>query len=150
MLKGRNTILRMFRDEEDCRKLLEAYNNLAQRAETDHTEMKHPQTLLKRFHENGLWSDENGSLLITDESDTIYTGRLTYAWKLSDTASFGQSLLVESGDSNTFTESVTDLRARLIGGLALVASYTVRRNSDVLPGTEKTDTRTAISLEYAF
>lgn len=86
----------------------------------------------------------------TDESDTIYTGRLTYAWKLSDTASFGQSLLVESGDSNTFTESVTDLRARLVGGLALVASYTVRRNSDVLPGTEKTDTRTAISLEYAF
>ena len=86
----------------------------------------------------------------TDESDTIYTGRLTYAWQISETASFGQSLLVESGSSNTFTESVTDLRARLIGGLALVASYTVRRNSDVLPGTEKTDTRTAISLEYAF
>lgn len=86
----------------------------------------------------------------TDESDTIYTGRLTYTWTLSETASFGQSVLVESGGSNTFAESVTDLRARLVGGLALVASYTVRRNSDVLPGTEKTDTRTAISLEYAF
>jgi RimJ/RimL family protein N-acetyltransferase len=71
MLKGKKTILRMFRDEEDCHKLLEAYNNIAQRAETDHTEMKHPQTLLKRFHENGLWGDESGSLLITDESDTI-------------------------------------------------------------------------------
>lgn len=86
----------------------------------------------------------------TDESDTIYTGRLTYTWTLSETASFGQSVLVESGSGNTFTESVTDLRARLVGGLALVASYTVRQNSDVLPGTEKTDTRTAISLEYAF
>ena len=86
----------------------------------------------------------------TDESDTIYTGRLTYTWQLSETASFGQAVLVESGSSNTFTESVTDIRARIIGGLALVASYTVRRNSDVLPGTEKTDTRTAISLEYAF
>jgi len=31
-----------------------------------------------------------------------------------------------------------------------VASYTIRRNSDVLPGTEETDTRTAVSLEYAF
>jgi putative salt-induced outer membrane protein len=86
----------------------------------------------------------------TDESDTIYTGRLTYAWTISETASFGQSLLVETGSSNTFTESVTDLRARIVGGVALVVSYTVRRNSDVLPGTEKTDTRTAISLEYAF
>ena len=86
----------------------------------------------------------------TDESDTIYTGRLTYSWIFSETASFGQAVLVESGSSNTFTESVTDIRARLVGGLALVASYTVRRNSDVLPGTEKTDTRTAISLEYAF
>jgi len=86
----------------------------------------------------------------TDETDTIYTGRLTYAWKISETAGFGQSLLVESGSSNTFTESVTDLRAQLVGSLALVASYTIRRNSDVLPGTEKTDTRTALSLEYAF
>ena len=86
----------------------------------------------------------------TDESDTIYTGRLTYVWNISETASFGQSLLVEAGSSNTFTESVTDLRAQLVGSLALVASYTVRRNSDVLPGTEKTDTRTALSLEYGF
>jgi len=86
----------------------------------------------------------------TDESDTIYTGRLTYAWQISETASFGQSLLVEAGDSNTFTESVTDLKAQLVGSLALVASYTIRRNSDVLPGTEKTDTRAALSLEYGF
>ena len=86
----------------------------------------------------------------TDESDTIYTGRLTYTWKISENADFGQALLVEAGDSNTFTESVTDLRAQLVGSLALVVSYTVRRNTDVLPGTEKTDTRSALSLEYAF
>lgn len=86
----------------------------------------------------------------TDESDTIYTGRLTYAWQISETASFGQSLLVEAGSSNTFTESVTELRAQLVGRLAMVASYTIRHNSDVLPGTENRDTRTAISLEYGF
>lgn len=86
----------------------------------------------------------------TDESDTIVTGRLTYNWNISETASFGQAFLVEAGDSNTFTESVTDLRARLIGGLAMVLSYTIRNNSDVLPGSEKTDTRAALSLEYGF
>jgi len=86
----------------------------------------------------------------SDENDTIVTGRLTYAWKITDTAGFGQSLLVESGSSNTFTESVSELRAQLAGALALVASYTIRHNSDVLPGTETTDTRTAISIEYGF
>lgn len=86
----------------------------------------------------------------TDESDTIVTGRLTYNWKISETARFGQSFLVESGSSNTFAESVTELSARLVGELALVASLTIRNNSDVLPGTEKTDTFTAISLGYTF
>ena len=46
---------------------------------------------------------------------------MTYAWTISETASFGQALLVESGSSNTFSESVTSLSARLVGGLALVA-----------------------------
>lgn len=86
----------------------------------------------------------------TDESDTILTGRLGYRWKISDNASFGQGLLIEAGDSNTFTESVTEVRANIVNKLALVLSYTVRHNSDVLPGAESTDTRTAISLEYGF
>jgi putative salt-induced outer membrane protein len=86
----------------------------------------------------------------TNENDGIYTGRLTYTWQISETASFGQSFLVESGDSNTFTESVTNLRARLLGDLALVASYTIRQNSDVVQGDFKTDTRSSLSLEYAF
>jgi putative salt-induced outer membrane protein len=86
----------------------------------------------------------------TNESDAIYTGRLTYTWQISETASFGQSLLVESGSSNTFTESVTNLRAQLVGGLALVVSYTVRNNSYVVQGDFNTDTRTSLSLEYGF
>ena len=86
----------------------------------------------------------------TDESDMIYTGRLTYAWTISENASFGQGLLVEAGSSNTFTESVTEVRANIVNTLAVVVSYTVRHNSDVLLGAESTDTRTAISLEYGF
>jgi len=86
----------------------------------------------------------------SEESDTIVTARLAYNWEISETASFGQAFLVESGGSNTFSESVTSLSARLVGRLALVASYTVRHNSDVLPLTEKTDTFTALSLEYGF
>ena len=75
---------------------------------------------------------------------------MNYSWQISDTSDFRQELLIEAGDENTYMESVTKLSARLIGNLALVASYTVKHNSDVPPLTEETDTFTAISLEYAF
>jgi putative salt-induced outer membrane protein len=68
----------------------------------------------------------------------------------SETASFRQDVTVEGGDKNTYVESVTALSAKLLGDLALVASYTVKYNTDVPPLTEKTDTYTALSLEYAF
>ncbi len=86
----------------------------------------------------------------SSQSEAIIRGGLHYAWALSETAEFKQDLVVEAGGENTFSESVTALSARLVGRLALVASYTVRHNTDVLPLTEKTDTRSALSLEYRF
>ena len=86
----------------------------------------------------------------TDESETIIRGGLDYKWQLSETAAFTQGITIESGQENTYTESVTALSAQLVGNLALVASYTIKNNSDVLPLIEKTDTYTALSLEYIF
>jgi putative salt-induced outer membrane protein len=57
---------------------------------------------------------------------------------------------LEVGDENRYTESISALKATLVGDLALVLSYTIKNNSEVLPGIEKTDTFTAISLEYGF
>ena len=86
----------------------------------------------------------------TEESEMVLRGGLDYTWKLSETAAFAQILTVESGSENTYTESVTKLSAALVGNLALVASYTIKNNSDVPPLTEKTDRFTAVSLEYTF
>jgi len=85
-----------------------------------------------------------------DENETIYTVGGYYRWQFSETAEFRQDLKAESGSSNTYTESVTAISAKLMGDLALVASYTIKNNSDVPPLTEKTDTFTALSLEYSF
>ena len=84
------------------------------------------------------------------ESETILTGGLYYKWQISKTAKFSQDLLTESGSENTYVESKTALSATLVGNLALVASYTIKNNSEVPLGTEKTDTFTALSLEYTF
>ncbi len=86
----------------------------------------------------------------TTDEDFIARGGLDYKWAFSETSEFTQELVVESGSSNTFVESVTAVSARLIGQLALVASYTIRNNSDVPVGSDKTDTLSALTLEYAF
>ncbi len=84
------------------------------------------------------------------EDELIVRGGLAYKWFFSESAEFNQDFVVESGSQNTYLESVSAVKARLIGNLALVASYTVKNNSDVPIGAEKTDTYSALSLEYAF
>jgi len=100
--------------------------------------------------ELGFGARQSEDQLGATQNETIATGALKYKWQFSDTSDFSQSFRVEVGGDNTFSESVTAVTARLIGALNLVASYTIRNNSDVPVGTEKTDTRTAVSLEYAF
>ena len=89
-------------------------------------------------------------LLGLNENETILTAGGYYKWQFSETAEFRQDLTIEAGGDNTYTQSVTAISAKLLGELALVASYTIKNNSDVPPLTEKTDTYTALSLEYLF
>jgi putative salt-induced outer membrane protein len=84
------------------------------------------------------------------EDELIKRGGLSYQWKFSETAEFAQTVAVESGPDNTWVETVSAVKARLVEDLALVASYTIKNNSSVPIGRENTDRFTAISLEYAF
>ena len=100
--------------------------------------------------ELGFGARQSEDQLGVSSNEMIGTASLDYKWTFSDTSDFGQTLRFEVGPDNNFSESVTSITARLVGALNLVASYTIRRNSDVPVGTEKTDTRTAVALEYAF
>ena len=86
----------------------------------------------------------------TSEDETILRLSGDYTLQISETSEFKQTLAVESGDTNTYTETVTSLSADVWTNLAVVLSYTVKRNSDVPVGFEKKDTFTAVSLEYSF
>ncbi len=86
----------------------------------------------------------------TSESGVIGRLGLDYKWTFSETSNFEQNISVESGSDNTYIESVSAVRAKLLGDFAIVFSYTVRHNTDVPVGSEKTDKMTAISLELAF
>jgi putative salt-induced outer membrane protein len=86
----------------------------------------------------------------TSQDETTVRVATDYVWNFSETGEFGQALIVESGSVNTFFESVSAIKATLVGNVALVASYTIRHNSSVPAGSEKQDTFTALSLEYSF
>ncbi len=62
MMRGKKIILRLLQDEEECRQMIDAYNDLSQRADTDHTEIKHPNSLRENFQANGLWGEDNGKM----------------------------------------------------------------------------------------
>lgn len=93
----------------------------------------------------------------TEEQDTgdkddeaIVRAGGKYKWKISDHSAFAQSVKVEYGKSNTFTESITELKLSVVGNLFASLSFTLRNNSDVPEDSKKTDTFTAVNLGYGF
>lgn len=84
--------------------------------------------------ENGAQANVGGNLL----------------WNFSENAAFEQTLYVFKTSDNTRWESVSKVRAGLVGNVGLALSYTIKQNSDVPEGIEKTDRYTALTLDYAF
>jgi putative salt-induced outer membrane protein len=85
----------------------------------------------------------------SQDNAILYLGT-DYRFAISETSAFTQTLAIEHGSNNRFTKAISALSAELRDNLAIVISYAIRNNSDVLPGTKKTDTFTSISLEYGF
>lgn len=86
----------------------------------------------------------------SSDSEGIVRVGLDYQWAITETSSFSETVYVEHGDHNTYTESVTAMTAKINNSLAMKVSYTVKDNSDPQPGFKNTDTRTAITLVYDF
>jgi len=86
----------------------------------------------------------------TSEDESIVRLSVDYTFQVSETAEFQQLFGVESGSDNTYTETVSALKADVWTNMAIVLSYTVKRNSDVPVGNVKKDTFTSVALEYSF
>lgn len=73
-----------------------------------------------------------------------------YRLQLSENAVFAQKVAATIGSDNTYIESLSELKAGVIGNLAIALGYLVKHNTDVVSETDKTDTQTSVSLEYRF
>jgi putative salt-induced outer membrane protein len=88
----------------------------------------------------------------TGETESNLIARSLVEWKqsISDTSELGNTLLVESGEDNTFAQNDFGLKVAINSSLALKAGLQLRYNSDTQPGTKNTDLLSTVNLVYAF
>lgn len=88
-----------------------------------------------------------------DRGDTEreFVGRLAtdFIWRFSDDAELTNEAQVVTGRENTTIRSLSALTSDITDDLALRVSYDIRRDTNVEPNREKTDTITKVSLVYS-
>jgi putative salt-induced outer membrane protein len=82
--------------------------------------------------------------------DAILRGAVNYEHKLTETTRIYDRFLVESGSDNTFLQNALGIEVKINDTFALGLDYAVRHNTDVLPGTDKTDQVLTANLVYGF
>lgn len=103
-----------------------------------------------KFYETPDVLDGAGNLLEAGEEDdeAIFRGTVDFEHALTETTSVTNAFIVESGSSNTYYENALALQVKMNSKLALALGYTIRHNTDVPPGFEKTDKLTTVNLVY--
>lgn len=94
------------------------------------------------------WAKLQGVRIHNNEA--ILRGFMDFSRKLTTTTSLYDTLLVEAGSDNTFASNNLGLQVQMTDALALKAGFEVRHNTDVLPGTKRTDTLTTVNVVYGF
>jgi len=88
----------------------------------------------------------------TDETQTevIARGVFDLKWGLTDTTDLVNTLMVESGSSNTFAQNDLGVSVAMNEKLALKAGWQARYNSDVDEGRRTIDTLATMNVVYRF
>ena len=91
-------------------------------------------------------------LRVTGETsdDPIARGAINYEHNLTATTLIYDRFLVEAGSDNTFLQNALGIQVKINETFALGLDYAVRHNTDVLPGTDKTDQVLTANLVYGF
>lgn len=84
------------------------------------------------------------------EDDAILRGAVDFSHQLTETTRVFDKFLVEAGPDNTFLQNILGIEVKMTDALALGLSYELRHNTDVLPGTERTDQVLTAALVFGF
>jgi len=99
-----------------------------------------------------LLGDPPVATVIDESADGQIVGRglVAFKQKLTDNTAFENTFLVEAGSDNKFFQNDAGLAVSMNSKLALKLGYQVRHNTDVSPGTDKTDQLVTTNLVYNF
>ena len=84
------------------------------------------------------------------ESEAVIRGAADYHHLFTETSEFRQNFLILAGEQNTSVDTVTAIKTKVLGKLALEAALKVKHNTEPPADNEKTDTITTLSLVYGF
>lgn len=84
------------------------------------------------------------------EGDLIVRAEMKYRHQLTETTTLTDTLLVESGDTNTFIRNDLGISVAINASMALKAGLQHRHNTEAAPGQKKTDTLLTTNLVYNF
>lgn len=88
--------------------------------------------------------------LLASESNAILTGAVNYAWKITDTTTLSNKLLVEWGANNTLISDGLALAVKISTKLALSLGYSLQENTRPPVGLKKLDALETVNLVYSF
>jgi len=84
------------------------------------------------------------------QTELIARGQFDLKWQLTDNTELVNTLMVESGSSNTFAQNDMGILVAMNKHLALKAGWQARYNSDVDEGRRNTDTLATMNVVYRF
>jgi len=85
-----------------------------------------------------------------EESGLTVRGAANLRWKISPSASFSQTLSLESGAGNLHSVAETALSTKINGTMQMKAAFSIRNNTSVPADKKNTDTQTSVTLVYSF
>lgn len=80
----------------------------------------------------------------------IATATAKLGWKITDDVGFTQSLAVEAGSDNTYTELGSKFKVRINGNFKVELAYTRKHNTEVPEGIDNTDHITTTAVVWGF
>ncbi|MEO5627011.1 MAG: DUF481 domain-containing protein [Dokdonella sp.] len=84
------------------------------------------------------------------QSELVGRGLMSYKHSFTENTAFVDTFLVEAGSNNKFYQNDAGVAVSINKAFALKVGYQVRSNSDVAPGTKKTDQLFTTNLVYNF
>lgn len=84
------------------------------------------------------------------EGNVVARGLISYKHKFNESTAFENITLIEAGSNNTYLQNNAGLAVSMSEKLALKLGYEIRNNSDVSPGTKKTDQLVTTNLVFKF